>query len=430
MKFLADLHIHSKFSRATSKEMELEIIARWAKIKGISLIATGDFTHPEWSYLIKEKLEPLENGFLKLKDPGKIDNPFLRQISFSVDDVNFIISGELSFIYSKNGQVRRIHIIVLVPDLLTAELINKKIENYGKLSSDGRPMLGMDAKNFLSIILSISPRSIVIPAHIWTPWFSLFGANSGFDSIEECFEDISDEIFVLETGLSSDPSMNWRLSSLDRFTLTSNSDAHSPSKIGREMNLFDTEFSYQGVREAIKLKNPKKFLYTIEFFPEEGKYHYDGHKNCKVCLSPKESIKKNLLCPVCSRKLTIGVMHRVEALADREENYLPEGVIPYKNLIPLNEIIGEAMEKSSESPAVYEEYFRLINIYGNEFNVLNNVPISSLEKSTSERISQGISNMREGKVSIFPGFDGVYGKISLFERKEEQKAEEAQLKLF
>src|SRR5512139_1782386 len=286
MKFIADLHIHSKFSRATSRDMTFDNIAYWAKAKGLSLVASGDFTHPEWFFLTKEKLEPVGNGFFRLKSVLPPANDHLKGFPFRKDDVHFILSTEISFIYSKKGKVRKVHILLLAPDFKSVEKINSRLAGLGNLRSDGRPILGMDARQFVKIIVDTCPRCIIIPSHIWTPWFSLFGANSGFDAIEECFEETTPAIFALETGLSSDPPMNWRLSALDKYVLVSNSDAHSPSRLGREANVFDTDFSFKGLVEAMRTRDPDRFLHTIEFFPEEGKYHYDGHRKCGVVFSP------------------------------------------------------------------------------------------------------------------------------------------------
>ncbi len=335
MKFLADLHIHSKYSRATSRDMVLDTLAPWAKIKGISLLATGDFTHPEWLFLMKEKLEPMGNGFLKLKPATTaFDAPPFKGLPVLARPVAFILSSELSFIYSKGGKVRKIHVMVLAPDFETVERINRRLQAVGNLVSDGRPILGLDVRLFCRMVAETAPRAVVIPSHIWTPWFSLFGANSGFDSIEECFEEMTPSIFALETGLSSDPPMNWRLSALDRFALVSNSDAHSPSKIGREANAFDTDFSFRGLMNALRTNDPAKFLYTVEFFPEEGKYHYDGHRKCGVVSAPRESLRTSDLCPKCGKKLTIGVLHRVEELADRGPGEAPPGRVPLQEPHP------------------------------------------------------------------------------------------------
>ncbi len=415
MKFIADLHIHSKFSRATSRDMTFDNIACWAKLKGLSLVASGDFTHPEWFFLTRQKLEPAGNGFFRLRSIQPPGNGYLKGLPVKPDDVHFVLSTEISFIYSKKGKVRKIHLLLLAPDFESVEKINGRLCGLGNLRSDGRPILGLDAKQFVRLVAETAPGCVVIPSHIWTPWFSLFGSNSGFDAIEECFEELTPFIFALETGLSSDPPMNWRLSALDRYALVSNSDAHSPSRLGREANVFDTDFSYKGLVDALRRKNPDKFLETIEFFPEEGKYHYDGHRKCGVVFSPKESLAHKDLCPKCGKKLTIGVMHRVEELADREENARPPQRIPFRNLIPLNEIIAEAIDKTPECQSVWEIYFRLIREFGNEHAILTSVPISELARIQPERVSQGVDRMRKGAVRIQPGHDGFYGEIRLFE---------------
>jgi len=431
MEFIADLHLHSKFSRATSRDMTFDTMAWWAKIKGISLLATADFTHPEWFFLTKQKLEPAGNGLFHLKNPQRPENEYLRAVAFSPSDVSFILSTEISFIYSKKGKVRKVHLLLLAPDFESVEKINSRLAQLGgNLRSDGRPILGMDAKAFVKMVADLCPRCVVIPAHIWTPWFSLFGANSGFDAIEECCEEMTPFIFALETGLSSDPPMNWRLSALDRYALVSNSDAHSPSKIGREANAFDTECSYKGLVEAIRSKDPAKFLHTIEFFPEEGKYHYDGHRKCGVLLSPRESIAHRDLCPKCGKRLTIGVMHRIEELADREEVRDRGLRIPYKNLIPLNEIIAQACQKTPDCQSVWDLYFRFIHEFGNEQKILAEVPTSELRRIPPEKVGRGIDRMRKNLVKILPGHDGFYGVISLFEEEEDQAAAGGQLSLF
>ncbi len=430
MKYVADLHIHSKFSRATSREMVLDTLAYWAKIKGIQLLATGDFTHPEWLFLLKQKLEPSGNGFFRLKNIVPSENGYLEGLPLSTQDISFILSTEISFIYSKNGKVRKIHILLLAPDFESVEKINQKLSGLGNLRSDGRPILGLDAKAFVKIVADHCPQCVVIPSHIWTPWFSLFGANSGFDTIEECFEEMTPFIFALETGLSSDPAMNWKLSSLDKYSLVSNSDAHSPSKLGREANVFDTEFSYSGLVDAIKTKDSDKFLYTVEFFPEEGKYHYDGHRKCDILFSPRESLQHNNICPVCGKRLTIGVMHRVNELADREQGEYTSLRVPYKNLIPLNEIIAQAIEKTSECKSVWDIYFRFIHEFENEQNILTELKLSELMRLTPERVGIGVERMRKGDVKIVPGHDGCFGQISLFADDRHEEETQGQLKLF
>lgn len=431
MAFIADFHIHSKFSRATSKDMTLNTLAYWAKVKGISVLGTGDFTHPEWLFLAKQKLEPSGEGLYKLNKIIPPENGFLADIQVSPDDVHFMLTSEISFIYSKKGKVRKIHLLILAPDFETVEAINSSLTGIGNLLSDGRPILGMDAKEFLKKTIRVAPKAVVIPAHIWTPWFSLFGSNSGFDTIEECFEELTPNIFALETGLSSDPPMNWRLSKLDKYTLVSNSDAHSPSRIGREANLFNCSMNFKEIIESLKHPSSGHFLGTIEFFPEEGKYHFDGHRNCGVVFSPTETIQHKYICPRCGKKLTVGVMHRVEKLADRDKGEKPGTGIPYQNLIPLNEIIAQAEGKSAECRTVWEIYFRLINEFGDEYRILTEVPLEELYRSSPERVAEGINRVRQGKVKITPGHDGEYGKIFLF--SEEDKKEnnlQGQLKLF
>ncbi len=431
MRFAADLHIHSKFSRATSRDMVLDTLAHWAKVKGLRLVATGDFTHPEWLFLMKEKLKPSGNGFFEFKNaPLPPEDPYLRSVPFSAKDVSFILSTELSFIYSKGGKVRKIHVMLLAPDFETVERINARLSAVGNLRSDGRPILGLDVRLFCRMVAETCPRAVVIPSHIWTPWFSLFGANSGFDTIEECFEEMTPMIFALETGLSSDPPMNWRLSALDRFALVSNSDAHSPSRLGREANVFDTEFSYRGLMDALRARDPNRFLYTVEFFPEEGKYHYDGHRKCGVVLSPRESLKGNDLCPKCGKPLTIGVLHRVEELADRESGEGLPGRVPFRNLIPLNEVVAEALGKTPESQGVWELYFKLVREHGDELTVLTETPVADLARTAPERVAQGVERMRQGRVKIEPGHDGEYGVISLFGGEPAAEASAAQLTLF
>ena len=406
MKFIADFHLHSKYSRATSKDMDLENLDKWAKIKGIKVLGTGDFTHPEWLKNLREKLEPAEPGLFKLKNSGS--------------ETRFLLTTEVSCIYSKGGRVRKIHIILFSPSFEICDKINVHLGWIGNLKADGRPILGLDAKELSKIVLNVSQDCLIVPGHIWTPWFSLFGSKSGFNSIEECFEEYTKYIFAGETGLSSNPAMNWRLSALDKITLISNSDSHSPSRIGRESNVFDTEISYSAIIEAIKSKNPLKFLYTVEFFPEEGKYHYDGHRICGISLSPQESKKYNNICPNCGRPLTIGVLNRVEELADRPAGFKPATFIPFKSLVPLNEIIGDALGLLSGAKQVNEEYNRLIEKFGNEFKVLLEASRQDLEAATLPEIAEGIVRVREGRVDIEPGYDGVYGKIRIFSKGEQK----------
>lgn len=410
MRFIADLHIHSKYSRATSKDMSPESIWRWAQLKGISVIGTGDFTHPKWFKELNEKLESSGNGLFRLRRDFRADD-----ISDSCSaDVFFMLSAEISCIYSRNGKTRKVHSILFVPDFSDAAKINIALSKIGNLNADGRPILGLDAKELLKIVLKEAPDAMLVPAHAWTPHFSVFGASSGFDSLEECFEELTPYICAIETGLSSDPQMNWRLSALDRITLISNSDAHSPSKIGREANIFDTEISYKAIMDALKTR--KGFSGTIEFFPEEGKYHYDGHRLCGVSLSPKDTIKHNYLCPVCGKMVTVGVMHRVEKLADRENGFKPPDAPPFYSIIPLPEIIAETLKVGVSSKAVDNEYQKLLQKLGSEFKILMDVPLSNIEKASSPLIREAIARMRKGDVHIAPGFDGEYGKIKILRR--------------
>lgn len=417
MKLIVDFHLHSKYSRATSRDMDLEHIAFSAQRKGINIIGTGDFTHPEWFNELTSKLEPAEEGFYKLKnEKGK-------------NIVRFIISGEISSIYQRGGKTRRVHNIIILPSLESAEKINNTLSWQGNLKSDGRPILGMDSEELLKIVFKIESRAIFIPAHIWTPWFAVFGSMSGFDSLEEAFGENTKYISALETGLSSDPSMNWRISSLDRLALVSNSDAHSPNNVGREANVFDIDFNYSSLREAIIKKDKTKFLYTIEFFPEEGKYHYDGHRLCKIRMSPEERKKVNNVCPICGKPLTIGVLSRVEKLADRPKEEIPENTIPFKSLVPLREIIAESFGCQVKTKAVEEEYQKLISQFPNEFYILLDASYQDLQRASTEKIADGIIRIREGKVVLEPGYDGEYGKVKVFSDKE-LKDKAAQEELF
>ncbi len=388
--------------------MSPESIWKWAQLKGITVIGTGDFTHPKWLNELKEKLDPAGNGLFRLQKRLCSDD-----IPDSCKaDVFFLLTAEISCIYSKNGKTRKIHSIIFASDFAEAAKINSALSKIGNLHSDGRPILGLDAKELLKIVLDVSPDAMLVPAHAWTPHFSVFGAVSGFDSLDECFEDLTPHIYAIETGLSSDPAMNRRLSALDRITLISNSDAHSPAKIGREANIFDTEISYKHIMSALKTK--KGFIGTIEFFPEEGKYHYDGHRQCEVSLTPKETIRHNYLCPVCGKKVTVGVMHRVDKLADRKEGFKPKGSPAFHSIIPLPEIIAETIKVGVNSKAVGNEYQKLLLGLGNEFNILMKVPLNEIRKVAVPRISEAISRMRSGDVHIVPGFDGEFGKIKIF----------------
>jgi len=423
MRFIADLHIHSKYSRATSKDMSPEAIWNWAQIKGISVVGTGDFTHPGWLKELSEKIEPLGNGLFKLKkeyEPNGVPESCTSEVSF-------ILSAEISCIYRKNDRTRKVHSLILVPDFSDAARINLALSRIGNLKADGRPILGLDALELLKTVMDLCPSAVFIPAHAWTPHFSVFGAVSGFDSLEECFEDYTPYINAIETGLSSDPAMNWRLSALDKITLISNSDAHSPSKMGREANIFDTEKSFSAIANSMRTR--EGFLGTIEFFPEEGKYHYDGHRSCAISLSPEETIRQGYLCPKCGKRVTVGVLHRVEKLADRPRGYKPEGMPPYYSLIPLVEVIAETIGVGVASKAVNMEFQRLIQVLGNEFTILMDAPIHGIERASSPLIGEAISRVRSGRIHVAPGYDGEYGKIKIFDVAE-RKGVRGQATLF
>ncbi|GAB4482788.1 MAG: endonuclease Q family protein [Thermodesulfovibrionales bacterium] len=416
MRFIADLHIHSRYSRATSPDMCPEGLWQWAQVKGISVIGTGDFTHPAWAAELGEKLEPLGNGLFSLrKDFRTGDVPASCR-----SEVSFLLTAEISCIYRKNDRTRKVHAIVFAPDFASAGRISASLAKIGNLSADGRPILGLDAKTLLRIVLDASPEAMLVPAHAWTPHFSVFGAASGFDSLEECFEELTPHICAIETGLSSDPAMNWRLSQLDRITLLSNSDAHSPAKIGREANVFDTDLSYPAIVDAIRTRNG--FNGTIEFFPEEGKYHYDGHRDCGICLTPQETINHAYRCPVCGRRITVGVMHRVEKLADRAEGGRPANAPGYRSIIPLQEIIAEAMSAGVAAKKVVTAYRRLLEDIGSEFTILLDVPLEEIGAQGSARLQEAIGKMREGSVNITPGYDGEFGKIRIFEQAHPRPA--------
>ncbi len=414
MNYIADLHIHSLFSRATSKASNLAGLFAWARIKGIQVVGTGDFTHPGWFAQLKEQLIPAEPGFFRLKNEDV--PPPLFQITPAPRPVRFVLTAEISSIYKRGGQVRKVHNVLFAPDFASVARINRKLAAIGNIESDGRPILGLDSHDLLEIMLEECPEGFLVPAHIWTPWFALFGSKSGFDAIEDCFGDLTSHIFALETGLSSDPDMNRLVSALDRFTLISNSDCHSPGKLGREANIFTAEFNYFAMREA--LKNPARgFTGTIEFYPEEGKYHLDGHRKCHVCLDPLESSRLGDLCPVCGRPLTIGVSHRIFSLADRMEPFYPPNSPMFYSLIPLPEVLGEIAGYGPNSKTVLREYARIISRFGSEFELLLNTPLEEI-KQVSAILAEAIKRIRKNKVIKTPGFDGEFGIIHVFEPGE------------
>ena len=412
--FIADLHIHSKYSRATSRECVPEVLELWARRKGLGLIGTGDFTHPAWREELKEKLTPSEEGLYILK------KDFRREDDTAGPEFipRFIVSGEISSIYKKNGRVRKVHNLILLPGLEHAEALSRRLETVGNLHSDGRPILGLDSRSLLEITLDVCPEAMFIPAHIWTPHFSLFGAYSGFDDITECFEDLTGHIHALETGLSSDPPMNRRISALDGFTLVSNSDAHSPGNLAREANLFNTELSYPHIAQALEDRDSDRFYGTLEFFPEEGKYHYDGHRSCKVRLKPADSKAASGICPVCGGRLTAGVLHRVEALADRDEGCLPPSAKHFESLVPLGEVIASSIGLSPASLKVKEKYDELVHSLGPELFILREATLGDIELKAGPCIAEGIRRLRLGKVEIEPGYDGEYGKVKIMDKNE------------
>ncbi|MFH0917987.1 MAG: endonuclease Q family protein [Candidatus Omnitrophota bacterium] len=412
MEFIADFHIHSKYSRATSRDMDISHLAQWAKLKGITLMGSGDFTHHLWLEELKHALEDCGNGLFKYAD------------------VYFMLTAEISSIYSKGSKGYRIHNLIFAPSFEVVDKINSALLRRGaNLSSDGRPIIGLSAAELARMVFDIDENCMVVPGHIWTPWFSLFGSMSGFDKIEDCFEEQTSKIFALETGLSSDPAMNWRLSALDRFTLISNSDSHSPQKIGREANVFNCELDYQTIRQVLKNKDQSKFLYTIEFFPEEGKYHFDGHRLCGIRWSPQETKQHNGKCPKCGRSVTMGVVNRVEKLADRPLGFKPQNAIPFKNLIPLDEIIASAKGLGKASVSVERDYRLYLDKFGTEFKILLEASKEELLKGLAPKVAEGVLLARQGKVNIKPGYDGEYGTVSVFEEFPAVKKEE-QLNLF
>lgn len=417
MEFIADLHIHSKYSRAVSQQMVIPEIASWATKKGIKLVGTGDWTHPLWLRELKEHLIDNGEGVYKSK----------------TEDVYFLLSTEISSIYTQNGKPHRIHNLVLAPSFSVVEEINNKLRGRGvNLLSDGRPTTGLSSIELCEIVFSVSRDCLVIPAHIWTPWYSLYGSNSGFDSLKECFGEFADQIYAIETGLSSDPAMNWRIEELDNRSIVSFSDAHSPQKLGREATVFEMEerkiLEYEDIRRTIK---EQKISYTIEFYPEEGKYHYTGHRKCSVVQSPEETRRLGETCPVCGRHLTIGVMHRVEELASQPSGYRPASRPPYKMLVPLVEILSEALSSSISSQIVESEYNRLIENFGSEFAVLLKTPIEEIAKIAGEKVAEGIKRVRKGEIVVDPGYDGVFGVVKIWATTEKKEADDVgQMSLF
>jgi uncharacterized protein (TIGR00375 family) len=428
MKFIADLHVHSKYSRATAKNLDLENLYLWAQYKGIHIVGTGDFVHPKWSKELEEKLEPAESGLFKLKD--KFAKPMDARIPKSCKgQVRFMLTVEISNIKKRDDKVHKVHSLIFSPSLQAAKKIQTKLGAMGNISSDGRPILGLDPYDLLKITLEADAKNLFVPAHIWTPWFSVLGSMGGFDSMQDAFGDLTKHIFAVETGLSSDPPMNWRLKGLDDFILVSNSDAHSPSKLGREANIFDTEFSYDGIYKALSNKDDKGLVSTLEFFPEEGKYHFDGHRNCQVRWHPKETIKHKGICSVCGKPVTVGVMSRVEALADRDEGIKSKRWRPYQNIVPLPELIAEAKDMGAQAKAVQGSYMNILSKLGNEFYILRDCPIADIQRVAGDVLAESINRMRQGKVEIAAGYDGEFGTVKIFESGEREHIEK-QMSLF
>ncbi len=428
-ELVVDLHIHSHYSRATSKDCTFEGLYRWGKLKGIQVIGTGDFTHPAWFEEMRAKLEPAEQGLFKLKD--ELAAPIDKSLPPNVQNqqIRFVPTVEIATIYSKGGKVRKLHQLVVMPSFEAVSELNARLERIGNLKADGRPILGLDSKELLRHSLQASPDSLYIPAHIWTPWFGMFGSKSGFDSIEEAFEELAPEIRAIETGLSSDPAMNWRIENLDNVTITSHSDAHSPGKLGREATLVQSVLSYDEVVGAIK-SNDKRLIGTIEFFPEEGKYHADGHRACNVRLTPAETQKLGGICPVCGKPLVIGVDNRLAELASRSQGFKPKSPKHVNYIIPLPEILAElAGSKSTTSKRVAQVYHDVIERLGNEFDVLRNVPVEAIEAAGFRLLSLAIDRLRKGEVVRDAGYDGVYGTIRIFKDAEERASVADQLSL-
>jgi DNA helicase-2/ATP-dependent DNA helicase PcrA len=407
--FVADLHLHSRFSRATSRDLDLEHLHAWAQRKGIAVLATGDFTHPGWFAELRDRLVPAGGGLFRLRDDlcTEVDK---RVPAACRAEVRFMLSVEISSIYKRGERVRKVHSLVYAPDVDTAAGIAARLARVGNLASDGRPILGLDSRDLLAIVLDTSPDAFLVPAHVWTPWFSALGEKSGFDSLDECYGDLASQVFAAETGLSSDPAMNWRLSSLDRVSLVSSSDAHSPEKLGREANRFDCELSYFAMRDALRDRSPA-FLGTFELFPEEGKYHHAGHRACGVNLPPDEAAAVGHLCRSCGKPLTGGVAGRVAALADRPAGFRPAGAKPFTSLVPLTEILGEILDVGATSGRVRKCYERLLARAGNELSILLDLPVEDADREGPPPLGEALRRLRAGEVERSAGFDGQYGTV-------------------
>ena len=405
MKLVADLHLHSHYSRATSRQLTLEHLWKWAQLKGVQVVATGDVAHPGWLAEVQEKLDPAEDGLFRLRP--QFEAAMADEVPASCrGTVRFLIGGEISNIYKKLDRTRKVHNIVFSPSFETTANLQAELEKIGNIRSDGRPILGLDSRDLLEIVLETDERCHLIPAHIWTPWFSILGSRSGFDSVQECFADLTSQIFAVETGLSSDPPMNWRVSWLDRYTLISSSDAHSPPKLAREATVFDTELSYDALFGALASGDPGRYRGTIEFFPEEGKYHLDGHRKCGVCWEPAATIAHGGRCSACGKPVTVGVYHRMEELADRPSGTRPDSAGPYASLIPLPEALSEMMGAGPNSKRVQTEYHRLLKRLGPELTILQDLPLEEIAAAGDALLAEGIRRMRAGEVHTQSGYDG------------------------
>jgi uncharacterized protein (TIGR00375 family) len=413
VRLVCDLHLHSRYSRATSRDMDLENISLWARRKGIHVVGTGDFTHPVWRRELRAKLEPAEPGL------------------YRYGETRFLLTAEVSHVYTQDGRLRKVHSILLSPSFEVCDRIAAVLGRFGNLLADGRPTLTLSCAKLVEYVMELSPDCLVIPAHAWTPWFSVFGSQSGFDDLHSCFGDQLPYVRAIETGLSSDPPMNWRCSFLDGVTLVSFSDAHSPAKLGREATVLDCDRSYAAIVQALRTG---RVAYTIEFFPEEGKYHYDGHRACGVRWPPRTTRRHGGRCPRCGKPVTVGVLHRVESLADREEGVRPPGRPGYRHLVPLEEILAEALGQGVGTARVRDEYLKLVGRFGDELRVLEDVPLDELQRATHPRVVEGIRRMRAGQVYVEPGYDGEFGRVHLFEDGPQEAAAEpadaGQLTLF
>ncbi len=412
MRTIVDFHIHSKYSRACSKELVPARLHEWAQYKGIDIIGTGDFTHPLWFKQLEEQLEPAEEGLFRLKDEYHTTTYENKRL---IKPVRFILTSEVATIYSHAGKLRRIHTILVAPSFAAVRTINKELATIGNLTADGRPILGLPTKELARIAFEADPNCLVIPAHAWTPYFGILGSKSGYDTLQECFEELTPEIFAIETGLSSDPEMNWRLKQLDNISLISCSDAHSLPNLGREATVFDLPAaSYRALRSALQKKDPERLLGTIEFYPQEGKYHHDGHAEHKVSYSPEETRKHGYKCEVCNKPVTVGVMNRVAELADRAEGYQPKAMLFSQHIVPLQEIVANAYGVGKSSKKVQAEYWKLIHGLGDEFTILLDLTLAEIATVATPRVLEGIRRVRAGQLHIEPGYDGIYGVVKVF----------------